>query len=121
MNFRAVNATFIGEKQDILLELLHDAGKNHIIEFFKENHFKEIRNTFFHSAYALTEEEYILHDTEPIYIEGLGQSSFDIREFFFPKVDNVILFFDTFKELYLKAFAGYTSEKLVKGFFPGPV
>lgn len=111
----------IGEKQDVLLELLHDAGKNHIIEFFQGNHFKEIRNTFFHSAYALTEEEYILHDTEPIYIEGLGKSLFNLKEFFFPKVDNVIAFFDTFKELYLKAFASYTTEKLVKGFFPGPI
>lgn len=111
----------IGEKQDVLLELLYDAEKKHIIEFFKQNHFKEIRNTFFHSAYALTEEEYILHDTEPIYIEGLGQSSFNIKEFFFPKVDNIIIFFDTFKELYLNAFASYTTDKLVSGYFPSPV
>lgn len=110
----------IGEKQDILLELLHDAQKPKIVDFFNQNHFKEIRNTFFHSAYALTEDEYILHDTEPIYIEGLGQSSFDIKEFFIPKVESVILFFDTFKELYLNAFASYTSDKIVNGYFPNP-
>ena len=108
----------IGEKQDILLELLHEAQKPNIIDFFKQNHLKEIRNTFFHSAYALSENEYILHDTEPIYINGVGQSSFDINVFFYPKVDNVIVFFDTFKELYLNAFASYTADKEVKGYFP---
>lgn len=108
----------IGEKQDILLELLHDAGKPKIVDFFKQNHFKEIRNAFFHSAYALSEDEYILHDTEPIYIEGLGQSSFDIRTFFYPKVENVIIFFDTFKNLYLGEFASYTTDKVIKGYFP---
>lgn len=108
----------IGEKQDILLELLHEAQKPNIIDFFKQNHFKEIRNTFFHSAYALSENEYILHDTEPIYIDGVGQSSFDVNVFFYPKVDNVIVFFVTFKELYLNAFASYTTDKEVKGHFP---
>lgn len=108
----------IGEKQDILLELLHEAQKPNIIDFFKQNHFKEIRNTFFHSAYALSENEYILHDTEPIYIDGVGQYSFDVNTFFYSKVDNVIVFFDTFKELYLNAFASYTADKEVKGCFP---
>lgn len=108
----------IGEKQEILLELLHDAGKPNIVDFFKQNHFKEIRNTFFHSAYALSEDEYILHDTEPIYIEGLGQSSFDIKTFFYPKVENVIIFFDTFKNLYLGEIASYKTDKVIKGYFP---
>lgn len=108
----------IGEKQDILLELLHEAQKPNIIDFFKQNHFKEIRNTFFHSTYALSENKYILHDIEPIYINGVGQSSFDINVFFYPKVDNVIVFFDAFKELYLNAFASYTVDKEVKGYFP---
>lgn len=108
----------IGEKQDVLLELLHDAGKPDVVEFFRQNHFKEIRNTYFHSAYALSDEEYILHDTEPIVIEGLRQSSFQIKEFFYPKVDNIIQFFNTFKTLYLQAFASYTNDKIVKGYFP---
>jgi hypothetical protein len=108
----------IGEKQDSILELLYDAGKPNIIDFFKQNHFKEIRNTFFHSAYALNEEEYILHDTEPIYIEGLGQSSFNIETFLYPKVENVIVFFNTFKDLYLSSFASYTADKVVRGYFP---
>ncbi len=108
----------IGEKQDFLLELLHDSAKPNIIDFFKQNHFKEIRNTFFHSAYALSEEEYILHDTEPIFIEGLGQSSFSLETFFYPKVDNIIIFFDTFKGLYQSSFTSYTKDKEVKGCFP---
>lgn len=110
----------IGEKQEALFELLFDAGKEGIIDFFKQNQFKEIRNTFFHSAYALSDDEYILHDTEPIYIEGLGISSFNVNDFFYPKVDNVIMFFDRFKQLYLDAFASYTEDKVVTGNFPNP-
>jgi len=110
----------IGEKQEALLELLHDAGKSNIIDFFNQNHHKEIRNTFFHSAYALSDEDYILHDTEPIFIEGLGISSFNINDFLYPKVDNVIQFFDTFKKLYLDSFASYTEDKEVVGKFPNP-
>lgn len=105
----------IGEKQDYLLELLHDADKQNIIQFFKNNHFKEIRNTFFHSAYSLSEDEYILHDTD-----GFGQPSFKVKELFYPKVENVIAFFDTFKKLYLDSFANYKAEKVVRGLFPNP-
>lgn len=108
----------IGEKQEYLIELLYDAGKHDTIMFFNETHFKEIRNTFFHSAYALSEDEYILHDSEPIFIENLGQSSIKVTEFLYPKVDNIIIFFDTFKDLYLSSFASYTEDKMVKGYFP---
>ena len=90
----------IGEKQDFLVELLDDAGKPNIISFFEENHFKEIRNTFFHSAYSLSDEEYILHDSEPIRIDGVGQSSFNVPEFLYPKIENIILCFDAFKKFY---------------------
>lgn len=108
----------IGEKQDYLIELLHDAGKINIIDFFQDNHFKEIRNTFFHSAYALSDKNYILHDSEPIYIEGIGQSSFNVESFFYPKVENIIVFFDIFKAEYLNAFDGYKEDKKVMGYFP---
>ena len=111
----------IGEKQEFLLELLTDADKLTLITFFEDNHFKEIRNTFFHSAYSLSEEEYILHDSDPITINGIGQSSFNVEEFFYPKIDNVIDFFDTFKRLYLDSFDSYKENKQVEGFFPNPV
>jgi hypothetical protein len=110
----------IGEKQDVLLELLYDANKQNIIRFFMENHFQGIRNTFFHSDYALSDEEYIFQDAEPIYIEGVGKSSFDIQKFFYPKVENVIMFFDAFKHLYLDSFADYKRDKEVIGMFPNP-
>ncbi len=110
----------IGEKQEALFELLHDSEKQHIIDFFKENHIKEIRNTFFHSAYALSEEEYILHDSKPIIIESLGVSSFNVSEFFYPKVENILSFFESFKTLYLNAFSSYKEDKVVNGSFPNP-
>jgi hypothetical protein len=110
----------IGEKKDFLLELLEDAEKQNIISFFIENHFKEIRNTFFHSAYSLSDEDYIFHDSEPIFIKGVGQSHFNVKEFLYPKIENVIQFFDTFKQSYLDSFASYQTDKEVDALFPNP-
>ncbi len=94
-----------GEKIELILELLNDCEKEGIIEFFMENHFKEIRNTFFHSAYSLdNEKNYILHDSDPIVIGNIGCYSFNVPEFFYPKVNNIILFFDCFKESFFNAF-----------------
>jgi hypothetical protein len=111
----------IGEKQDFLLELLYDAGKPNIIAFFEENHFKEIRNTFFHSAYSLSDEEYIMHDSEPVYINSVGYSSFETKTFLYPKIENVIQFIDVFRKLYFDSFQSYIEDKVVDGFFPNPV
>lgn len=108
----------IGEKQDYLLELLDDAGKLNIISFFQDNHFKEIRNTFFHSAYSLSDEEYNLHDSEAIVIGGVGRYYFNVTEFLYPKIESVIIFFDAFKKLYLDSFASYQADKEVDALFP---
>lgn len=108
----------IGEKQDFLIELLDDAEKPQIINFFEKNHFKAIRNTFFHSAYSLSETEYILHDSEPLNIDGIENLSIDVEGFIYPTINNVISFFDKFKELYFDSFYAYTSDKEVEGKFP---
>jgi hypothetical protein len=110
----------IGEKKDFLLELLEDAGKPNIISFFDKNHFKEIRNTFFHSAYSLSYEDYILHDSEPVFIEGVGHIHFNVTEFLYPKIENVIQFFDAFKKLYAESFSAYKTDKEVDALFPNP-
>ncbi len=110
----------IGEKQDFLVELLDDAGKPNIISFFEENHFKEIRNSFFHSAYSLSDEDFILHDSEPIRIDGVGQYSFNVENFLFLKIENIILFFDAFKKLYFDSFTSYKADKEVDALFPNP-
>lgn len=111
----------IGEKQDFLFELLDDAGKQNIIAFFEQQHHKEIRNSFFHSAYSLTDNEFIFHDSEPIVIGGVGQYQIDLQQFLFPKIDKVILFFDKFKESYISHFISYKNDKKVNGLFPNPV
>ena len=110
----------IGEKQDFLIELLDDAGKQNIINFFNENHFKEIRNTFFHSAYSLSDEDYILHDSDPIVINGVGQYDFNVEAFLYPIIENVIAFFDAFQKLYFESFDLYKENKEVVGLFPNP-
>lgn len=103
----------IGEKEDFLTERLSDIGKFSIISFFKENHYREIRNTFFHSAYSLYDDEYILHDSDPIVISGIGRFAFSISEFFYPLVNNVIAFFEHFRDLYLNYFASYKEDKYI--------
>jgi hypothetical protein len=111
----------IGEKQDFLLELLDDAGKQNIIDFFEQNHHKEVRNSFFHSAYSLTDTEYIFHDSDPIFIGGVGQSQIDIQQFLIPKIDKIISVFDRFKHCYISSFNSYTTDKQVNGLFPNQV
>jgi hypothetical protein len=108
----------IGEKQDFLLELLDDAEKPSIIEFFENNHHKGIRNTFFHSAYSLSENEYILHDSETVLVGGINRSYVDVHTFLYPSIENVIVFFDVFKKLYEDAFNSYTEDKETTGRFP---
>ena len=110
----------IGQKQDFLVEFLDDAEKPNIISFFEENHFKEIRNSFFHSAYSLGDNEYILHDSEPLTIDGVGRYCFEVKEFLYPKIENIILFFDTFKKLYLDSITSYQADKEVDALFPNP-
>lgn len=109
-----------GEKIDLITELLTDSKKNELLSFFTYNHHKQIRNTFFHSAYSLWENNYILHDTESIIINGVGQRGFEVSEFLYPRVNNIIAFFDCFKSTYLNSFQLYKEDKTVFALFPGP-
>lgn len=110
----------IGEKQDFLMELLADSEKQYLIDFYEQNHFKEIRNTFFHSAYSIDEGQYVMHDSDPIDLNGVLIHSFDLDEFFYPKLNNVIDLFDIFKKLYFQHFHSYKNDVAVMGMFPNP-
>ena len=99
---------------------MDEAEKYEIITFFTENHFKEIRNTFFHSAYSLSDDEYHLHDSDPITIKDGRQYSFNVETFLYPKIESVISFFNTFKGMYLESFDSYKTDKEVHGLFPNP-
>ena len=106
-----------GEKIGFVLELLNDCNKENLILFFTENHFKEIRNTFFHSAYTLIGDDYILIDSDPIQ----GERHLNVNKFLYPKIENIIQFFDRFKDLYLQAWASYKENKVVEGLFPNAI
>lgn len=108
----------VGEKQEFLTELLEDAGKQNIISFLNDNHVPEIRNSFFHSAYSLTSSDYTIQESDPIPDVGY---SFDVAGYLYPKIDNVIVFFESFRKLYLDSFNAYQEDKIVDGFFPQPV
>lgn len=110
----------IGEKQDFLMELFVDAEKQGLVDFYEKVHFKEIRNSFFHSAYSIEEDEYVMHDTEPMLVDGVNRSSFDIPSFFYPKVDAVIAVFDTFKKYDWDLWNSYNEDKIIDGYFPNP-
>ena len=90
----------IGEKQDFLMELFADTEKQSLIDFYETVHFKEIRNSFLHSAYSIEENECVMHDTEPMLVDGMNKVFFDIPSFFYPKVEAVIQLFDAFKKCY---------------------
>ncbi len=106
------------EKISLVVEILNDSGKQNIIQFFTDNHHASIRNTFFHSSYSLNDGSYNLHDSEPIRIEGVGRYYFDVNTFLYPIVDNVIAFFDAFRNLYRDSFASYKEDMTIRGYFP---
>lgn len=108
----------VGEKQSFLIELLGDAVKPSIISFLSDNYVPEIRNSFCHSDYALTESIYTIQHSDPI--QDLGYS-FDVESYLFPKINNILAFFENFRRLYLEAFASYTEDKEIMGLFPNPV
>lgn len=100
----------IGEKQDFVKAVLADAGKNHINDFFEQVHYPEIRNSFFHSAYSLEGDDYIMHDSDPITIGSMQTTSFDVQQFFYPLVDKLIVFFDAFQQLYTHHWLSYRQD-----------
>lgn len=103
----------IGEKEAFLTDLLEDAGLPNIISFFKDVHYTEIRNSYFHSAYSLDNDDWVLHDSEGIEINHSIQQQFSLIDFFYPVVDQVIQFFDTFYQLYTDHFNSYKEDKVI--------
>ena len=50
----------------------------------------------------------------------LGQSSFKVEDFLYPRIEKIIQFFDAFKKLYLDSFLSYQTDKEVDALFPNP-
>jgi hypothetical protein len=107
-----------GEKIGLINDLLIDSGFNEIQIFFEQIHHKELRNTFFHSSYSLEDDEYILHDSEPIFINRVGHSSLSISNFINPRINAVLEFYNSFKDNYINHSNSYKTEKIVRGRFP---
>lgn len=107
-----------GEKIRMITEILNDCKYQKTIEFFQNVHFEELRNTFFHSAYSFVGDEYVMFDSDNIFIDGKNTDRVSTEKVIIPLVDNVIMFFDLFKKRYLESFTEYKSEKHIKGYFP---
>jgi hypothetical protein len=108
----------VSEKQGFLLEKLYDSNYPYIIEFFKNNIHTSIRNNFFHSTYSLSNQDFILHETEPVILDGKSYYSLEIETQLFPLIENVIQFFQTFRNEFFKHFESYKVDKEVIGYFP---
>ncbi len=100
--------------------ILIDSGFSELEQFFTSIHHKQIRNTFFHSAYSLEEDEYHLHDSDPVIIDGVGHPMVSISTFLLPNINKVIEFFDAFKAKFFNHYQSYKTNKSVKGRFPEP-
>lgn len=107
-----------GEKIRMVSEILNDCNYNHILKFFSDVHFEQIRNTFFHSAYGINEGNYILFDSDPVTTTTFSGTRLPIDKFLLPLIDKVISFFDRFKNKYLESFKCYTKESQIKAYFP---
>lgn len=106
------------EKISMVNEILIDSGFEEIEQFFETVHFKQLRNTFFHSAYSIEEDTYQLHDSDSIIIGNTAISNVSISGFLIPKIENVIEFFDSLKSNYFEHFLSYNTNKNVRGKFP---
>lgn len=106
------------EKVSLINGILVDVKADKISTFFIDNHIKQLRNSFFHSSYAIEDDMYYLKDSDTVFIDGIGKSEFSISEFILPKVDNVIDFFKSFKDAYKFHYESYTADKIIEGFFP---
>jgi hypothetical protein len=109
------------EKISMVNEILVDSGFKEMEHFFESIHHKQIRNTFFHSAYSLEEDEYHLHDSDSVIIDGVGHPMVSISEFLVPNINKVIEFFVAFKTEFFSHFKSYKTNKIVEGRFPEPI
>jgi hypothetical protein len=102
----------VSERISLIEELLIDAGFESVQRFFKDNHFEQIRNAFFHSTYAFDNDEYILNDVETLYIDHLGHHTLSLTGFIFPRVETILEFFHCLKDLLIGHVKAYTEKKV---------
>jgi hypothetical protein len=107
-----------GEKISRIEEILIDSGFEPIQHFFEKSHHKQLRNTFFHSAYSIIDDTYQLLDSDPIIVNECRSFYVDIETFLFPLIEDVISFFKFFKENFNNHFLSYNSNKKIKGKMP---
>ena len=107
------NERFLGiaEKQNFLLEKLYEINYQNLINFFNNNIYSSIRNSFFHSTYSLSETNIFLNETEPVIINGNVKHSLDLECELFPIIENVKIFFLEFKKLFYLNLKSYNSNK----------
>lgn len=101
------------ERISLIQEILIDSGFEELKQFFSNNHYEQVRHAFFHSTYAFNDDEYILHDVEPLYIDYVGHPSLSLTEFIFPKVETILEFFHSFKDLLDFHLKSYQKNKLI--------
>ncbi len=101
----------IAEKQNFLLEKLYEINCQNLINFFNNNIYSSIRNSFFHSTYSLSETNIFLNETEPVIINGNVKHSLDLECELFPIIENVKIFFLEFKKLFYLNLKSYNSNK----------
>jgi len=106
------------EKISMVEEVLIDSGFEDIQKFFQANHFEQIRHAFFHSTYAFDDDDYVMHDVKTLYIDNFGHPTLSISSFIFPRVEAVLDFFHSFKEILDTHIKSYITDKMVQGRMP---
>jgi hypothetical protein len=109
----------IEEKIGLVDEIITDAGFNEVHDFFETTFIPPVRNAFFHSSYSIENGYFILHEAaKPITHNGHGTYSVIIEDVIYPKIREVLSFFNTFQNEFLSHYLSYQSNKTVKGRFP---
>ena len=90
---------------------MYEINCQNLINFFNNNIYSSIRNSFFHSTYSLSETNIFLNETEPVIINGNVKHSLDLECELFPIIENVKIFFLEFKKLFYLNLKSYNSNK----------
>ncbi|MAQ76022.1 MAG: hypothetical protein CL613_06795 [Aquimarina sp.] len=108
-------------KIDMISELLVDSECPSILSFFSTNFNETLKKSFARSTYSIKDDKFFLLNSEHIFINGIGETNFEIKEFLIPKISEIIEFFNHIRDCFIHHFYWYRGNKVISVFDDEPV
>lgn len=109
------------DKIDMIAELLKDTGSSSILKFFSNNFNQILKKSFAKSAYSIKNDKFFLLNSEHIFINGVGEKNFKIKEYLLPKIAEIIIFFNHIRDCFIHHFYWYRGNKIISIFEDEPL